>query len=581
MRTATEWTKQYRRGETHPDADKPMRSEPFSGFWKREFVDAFIADYLKANAFTIKAQPDPAVEAKLELSVDPMTPAELYACFTAWRKENSWLVPPEEQDTAISDSTLAKRWAFRLRQEGEEGVPKLRYRSMRGEDNGCKTCCLLYLRHKQAKGKVDKAYWRRQRQLHRDYYIGERKFNEEWVNEAYADLLNFLSLITDGFDTFKSTLPIISEAPGGDLSKMRKNFYVLKLQGTIIHGHLFMHTIYHPWVRGGANALCTAVHQALRLRWIYTMEGPTLVPRPGKTCRITVDGGPENWNNATWCYFAWLVLIFPDGVYVHRMPTKHTEASIDRNFQAGSVLFYGCRGRTRGLMCCTLQEFFELYKQAYAGRVTSKFGGEVELQEVQVVWNWWAYFAPYMHKHFKGLGHAKKQWVNQHGFIEEGNKGSMVHFLHFFRGSDDHIYLRYKTRARADHWLPDGADGVKNHGRRPFNVPASQLPTWQPGFAPFCPKWEGKLPKVKKAVLSINEKCGEEYQTLKQREAWEEHFNNIPRTAADVVPEMRPIWWFPPAPAASAASAGGATTVSILGASMGARHGRDMGVSWV
>ena len=602
LRTATGWRASFKAAETHPDADKSMRSEPTGGHWKRDFVDGFIAEFLRTNAFTIKAQPAPNVEAQLELSVDPFNPVEFYAVFVTYWEDNKKYLDEAQRAKPMSDSTVAKRWAARMKSE-EEGVPKLRCRSMRGEDNGCKTCCLLYLKHKKAKGKEDKAYWRRQRQLHREYYIGERKFNEEWVNEAIADL-NILSLITDGFDTFKSTLPIVSEAPGGDLGKLRKYFYVLKLQGTIIHDHLFMHTIYHPWIAGGANALCTAVLQALRLRWTREAGGTT-VPAPGKICYMTVDGGHENWNRATWCFFAWLVLIFEGGVYVHRMPTKHTEASIDRNFQAGSVWFYGCRGGKRGLMCATLAEFFTGYKKAYEGRETTKFGGEVQLQEVGVVWDWWAYFKPYMHKHFKGIGHAKKQWVNEHGFVEEGNKGSMVHFLHFFKGSDDNIYLRYKTRARVAKWMPEGADGVRNIGRKPFKVKASELPTTEPGLAAFCPKWAKKLPKVRETVLSINSKCGDVYQSDVQRQSWVQHFDNIPSSPDTVVQEMRPIWWFAGASASASGSASGSTAVSMLGVEHGCRawvwsmwhgcwstrvqhgckhgcaHGCDIGVAWV
>lgn len=564
-RTAGLWKAQFRNNEANPDADKSMRRGPAQGFWKRDFVDLFIADFLRKNAFTIKAQPDPNEEATLELSVDPVDPVAFMALFVTWAGENKEELLPQHREVSVvkMDSTLAKRWKYRLKLDAE-GVPRLRYRSMRGEDNGCKTCCLLYLKHKQAKGKDDKAYWRRQRQLHRDYYIGERRFNEEWVNEAIADL-GILSLITDGFDTFKSTLPICNEAPSGDLGKLRKYFYVLKLQGTIIHEHLFMHTIYHPWIAGGANALCTAVHQALRLRWDAGAAEATGAPFKARTeriCYMTVDGGPENWNKATWCFFAWLVLIFIGGVYVHRMPTKHTEASIDRNFQAGSVYFYGCRGGKRGLMCATIPEFLAGYKAAYEGRATAKFGGEVQLQEVGVVWDWWAYFKDYMHPDFRGLGHAKKQWVNAHGFIEEGKKGSMVHLLHFFRASDDYIYLRYKTRARANHWMPEGADGVKNIGRRPFRVKASELPTGEPAKASFCKKWPLKVPKVKKAILSMQEKFGVEFQTPVQRQAWVRHFASIPTSPEVVAPGMRPIWWFEaPAPA----PAPGTAAVSIYG----------------
>jgi hypothetical protein len=135
QRTANTWKKNFKAGETHPDSDKSMRNAPAQANWKGDTADSFIADYLRKNAFTIKAQPDPAVEAQWELSVDPVDPVSFFDLFLLWRAENDHLLPPQHRDAKISDSTLAKRWKFRLKQDAE-GVPRLRYRSMRGENNG-------------------------------------------------------------------------------------------------------------------------------------------------------------------------------------------------------------------------------------------------------------------------------------------------------------------------------------------------------------------------------------------------------------------------------------------------------------
>jgi hypothetical protein len=167
------------------------------------------------------------------------------------------------------------------------------------------------------------------------------------------------------------------------------------------------------------------------------------------------------------------------GVYLHRLPVKHTDASIDQRFQALASWFYGRVGGNLGNLCCTWEEFREgmveaCRKSAHAASMT--YGGPMQLMELDAVWNWKAALEPHFTGGFGGWGHQKKMFTDpKTGLHWEGRKGSHVHFVHFFL-VDGVAYLRYMTAACSGVWHPDGADGVSAVGIKPFGD--KKVRTW-------------------------------------------------------------------------------------------------------
>jgi hypothetical protein len=75
-----------------------------------------------------------------------------------------------------------------------------------------------------------------------------------------------------------------------------------------------------------------------------------------------------------------------------------------------------------------------------------------------------------------------------------------------------------------DSWMPKGPNGEIRDGKlslgcTPFSVSAAELPTGTPQWADFRQNWDEDT--IKKGILSMNQKVGEEFMSAVSHTWWE------------------------------------------------------------
>ena len=137
---------------------------------------------------------------------------------------------------------------------------------------------------------------------------------------------NVESLIIDGYDTRKTTVPLGRHLSQSANVEDQKNFYKLKIQGCIFYNYCFFLLIIHPWMSTGGNMACTSIILAIGERLSRQRRDNGGRTSLGKELRVTFDGGSENWNWTTFCLLAWLVQVFPrmECMYIAFLPSTPT-----------------------------------------------------------------------------------------------------------------------------------------------------------------------------------------------------------------------------------------------------------------
>ena len=173
-------------------------------------------------------------------------------------------------------------------------------------------------------------------------------------------------------------------------------------------------------------------------------------------------------------------------------------------------------------------------------------GGVPTVLLVECAYDFLTFIKPYADEEFSGWGHSTQSWFDKDGSYVEGRRGSMVHYLHFFKDPNGYVRLRYKTAA-TDSWLPKGPhgelpDGKSALGVTPFKIPASELPIGTPPFAQFNDFDENG--EIRRGLLSIKDKAGVEFMPPEQHLIWQEFFDNIPPNPSAVSTDKRPAWGY-------------------------------------
>jgi len=96
-----------------------------------------------------------------------------------------------------------------------------------------------------------------------------------------------------------------------------------------------------------------------------------------------------------------------------------------------------------------------------------------------------------------------------------------------------------------DSWMPKGPngeipDGKLSLGCTPFSVSAAELLTGTPQWADFKENWDKDT--IKKGILSMNRKLGEEFMPAVSHTWWKQWFSNIPSSPEEVSAQKQPVW---------------------------------------
>ena len=91
---------------------------------------------------------------------------------------------------------------------------------------------------------------------------------------------NVESLIIDGYDTRKTTVPLGRHLSQSANVEDQKNFYKLKIQGCIFYNYCFFLLIIHPWMSTGGNMACTSIILAIGER-LSRQRRDNSVPQTG------------------------------------------------------------------------------------------------------------------------------------------------------------------------------------------------------------------------------------------------------------------------------------------------------------
>lgn len=531
--------------------------------WKSDIVMGWITDHVKRFGMEGKAQKvDEKVES-LHIYVTYLTREKLILTFQSWVQTRA-LVPGQTTTPdwvvkwamhEMSQSLLFKLWLWRRSRPGSQALARLRYLADKGGLQGCPACVVLQWRYTQAYTQEERISAFGEMRMHVNYWSGERDFAEhgcDTVIESQKQLEAHDRLEGgqfDGYDVRKATVPITAGAPCGHFAHIEKKygFYKIKVSGAILFGHNFIMLETPPWVGTGMNLAVTNMH----LAWQKRAESPIPI---GHKFLGNIDGGSENWARTTFLYFGWSVKLFPKGVYIQRLPVKHTYNDLDRGFQPGACFFWGRAGGGSGEVCMTLREWDEGMTKAYAGLRGSKFGGDLTRYSVDASWDWTAFFAPYACKKFEGWGHKVRYRQDPDtGLFYKGERGSLVHYLHFFCDTEGFVRLRYKFGASypEDQWLPAGADGIRPIGLLPFTVPMSELPSGEdpPPLAAFHKDW---TPKARDDLREAMVQCELQVpamMTQSKLKEWTDYVDSCPLELAEVKEARKPVWKplpFPP-----------------------------------
>jgi hypothetical protein len=82
------------------------------------------------------------------------------------------------------------------------------------------------------------------------------------------------TMANDRYDSFKCKTPSYAYVKGAELEDLSKDFWSLKISGSISFGNCCMFVISAPWVNTGANLSTTAMAQNVSCP--YTMNTHTL-----------------------------------------------------------------------------------------------------------------------------------------------------------------------------------------------------------------------------------------------------------------------------------------------------------------
>jgi len=111
------------------------------------------------------------------------------------------------------------------------------------------------------------------------------------------------------------------------------------------------------------------------------------------------------------------------------------------------------------------------------------------------------------------------------------------------------VRMRYKSAATypENSWMPKGPNGELPDGKlpigcTPFKVPAASLPRTTPPWAEFKEDWDQA--KIKKDILNMHEKLGEEFMPSAAHSWWEQWFRRIPSSPEEVSAQNSPVWGF-------------------------------------
>lgn len=412
-----------------------------------------------------------------------------------------------------------------------------------GRKAGCGVCSRLFLLYQNAK-RNEKAEVMAIRMLHRVYVANQRLWH---LMELTVDLdnPNIEQMVQDGFDTFKAKAPLLGLAKPEGHGMETVN---IKISASINFGKQCVFFMTPPWVMTGGNLSVTSFMANIAIRLLRMPLGTELP----KLLKLLYDGGPENWCETFFLFCAYMVGtgMFEE-IYLQRLPAHHAYNGLDAKFQAASTYFWGTANGKAGVNVHTLEEYFIGLRQAYkksASRETRGesrgeiLGGEPVFVYAQCAYDFKTFIEPYKDEDFHGWGHSVQSWLDDQGGFVTGKRGSSIHYMHYFKDAEGHVRMRYKTAATypEDSWLPVGADGKLSIGCTPFKVPAASLPTGTPPWANFKEDWDED--NIKKGILGMKKKMGEEFMPASAHEWWVNWFSKIPASPENVPLVNRPVW---------------------------------------
>ena len=413
-----------------------------------------------------------------------------------------------------------------------------------GRKAGCGVCSRLFLKYQEAK-RHEKSEVMGERMLHREYVANQRLWHQ---TELVQDLTNpnVENMVQDGFDTFKAKAPLygLAKSDGHGLETVH-----IKISATINFGKQCVFFMTPPWVMTGGNLCVTSFMANMAIRMANLPPGMELP----KLLKLLFDGGPENWCSTFFLFVAWMVgTRMYEEIYLQRLPAHHAYNGLDAKFQPASTYFSGTANGRAGKNVHTLEEYFGGLKKAYqkpAGKEArgAILGGEPVFNYAECAYDFQAFIDPYKDEEFHGWGHSFQQWFDDQGGFVSGRRGSSIHYMHYFKDAEGMVRMRYKMAATypEDSWMPKGPngeipDGKISLGCTPFSVSAAELPTGTPQWADFKANWDEDT--IKKSILSMHRKLGEEFMPAVSHTSWEQWFSNIPSSPEEVSAQKQPVW---------------------------------------